>query len=239
MRGFPPLPAPPARDEGERPFWISYADLMTALMMLFLVVMAVALVSVSSRGARHEQAIDACMHELATMAASMPHIQVSVRDRRVRFGERARFAHDAWRLEQADAHALRAFLPVILGFANSPHCGQGGLLRQVVVAGHTSSRGSYFYNLNLSLMRAQEVMCVLLDPAAQPPLDAAQARQVRELFVVGGYSYKDRRESEEASRRVELQLEFLDLDEAAAPLPPPDHLPLGNCPLPEQAIDRP
>ena len=30
------------KDEGEKPFWISFADLMTALMTLFLVVMAAA-----------------------------------------------------------------------------------------------------------------------------------------------------------------------------------------------------
>ncbi len=37
------------REEGERPFWISYADLMTALMILFLVVMVVALARLSKR----------------------------------------------------------------------------------------------------------------------------------------------------------------------------------------------
>ena len=35
------------RDEAEKPFWISYADLMTALMVLFLVVMAVAMLAVT------------------------------------------------------------------------------------------------------------------------------------------------------------------------------------------------
>ena len=34
------------RDEAEKPFWISFADLMTALMVLFLVVMGVALLAV-------------------------------------------------------------------------------------------------------------------------------------------------------------------------------------------------
>jgi hypothetical protein len=33
------------RDEAEKPFWISFADLMTALMVLFLVVMGVALLA--------------------------------------------------------------------------------------------------------------------------------------------------------------------------------------------------
>ena len=36
-----------SRDEAEKPFWISFSDLMTALMVLFLVAMAVALVSVT------------------------------------------------------------------------------------------------------------------------------------------------------------------------------------------------
>ena len=36
-----------AKDEAEKPFWISFADLMTALMVLFLVVMSVALLSVT------------------------------------------------------------------------------------------------------------------------------------------------------------------------------------------------
>ena len=36
-----------SKDEGEKPFWISFADLMTALMTLFLVVMAVSSVMYS------------------------------------------------------------------------------------------------------------------------------------------------------------------------------------------------
>ena len=36
-----------SKGEPEKPFWISYADLMTALMVLFLVVMSVALLAVT------------------------------------------------------------------------------------------------------------------------------------------------------------------------------------------------
>src|SRR4029077_2235651 len=35
------------KDEAEKPFWISFSDLMTALMVLFLVAMVVALVAVT------------------------------------------------------------------------------------------------------------------------------------------------------------------------------------------------
>ena len=35
------------RDEGEKPFWISFSDLMTALMVLFLVALTVALLAIT------------------------------------------------------------------------------------------------------------------------------------------------------------------------------------------------
>ena len=37
------------KDEGEKPFWISYSDLMTACMTLFLVVMAVTIVMLKKK----------------------------------------------------------------------------------------------------------------------------------------------------------------------------------------------
>ena len=42
-------------EEAENPFWISYADLMTALMVLFLVVMAVALLAVTRTVSEREK----------------------------------------------------------------------------------------------------------------------------------------------------------------------------------------
>ena len=44
------------RDEAEKPFWISFADLMTALMVLFLVVMGVALLAVTKNVTEREKA---------------------------------------------------------------------------------------------------------------------------------------------------------------------------------------
>ena len=45
-----------SRDEAEKPFWISFADLMTALMVLFLVVMGVALLAVTKNVSEREKA---------------------------------------------------------------------------------------------------------------------------------------------------------------------------------------
>jgi hypothetical protein len=43
------------KEEAEKPFWISFSDLMTALMVLFLVVLAAALLSVTA-GIRNDEA---------------------------------------------------------------------------------------------------------------------------------------------------------------------------------------
>ncbi len=43
MIGRPSSAPVRSKDEGEKPFWISFADLMTAMMVLFLVVLLVVL----------------------------------------------------------------------------------------------------------------------------------------------------------------------------------------------------
>ena len=49
---------PKAKSEAEKPFWISYADLMTALMVLFLVVMVVSLLSFANAVSESEVLAD-------------------------------------------------------------------------------------------------------------------------------------------------------------------------------------
>lgn len=228
------------RDEGEKPFWISYADLMTALMMLFLVVMAVALFAITSRNDSHEAEIEACLVDFQQQTTKQPGVELDIKNRRVSFGKRASFALDQYDLSASSAQKLREFAPVMLEFADST-CGKK-LLRRVVVEGYTSPEGSYLSNLDLSLKRAHSVLCALYDQPSsnEQPLSGNQIQRIRELFLVGGYSSNSARDTYEASRRVELKLEFWGLDEkekspvlsaSAAHLTP-----LGKCQLPRHAI---
>lgn len=228
------------RDEGEKPFWISYADLMTALMMLFLVVMAVSLFAITSRGDRHEKDITNCMQEFEAMAKAKldENVTVDVANRRVSFGTRARFANKDYNLSQESAQRLRAFTPVVLRFADSA-CGRK-LLKRVVVEGYTSKTGSYLFNLDLSLKRAHSVLCALFDDPApgEQVLSDDQKLAVRKLFLVGGYSSNSGKGTDDESRRVELKLEFWGLDdkEKAPAITPDETAPLGNCMLSRHAV---
>lgn len=202
-----------SKDQAEKPFWISYADMMTALMVLFLVVMAVALLSIPKKvlqekdlRAQHEQAITDFMKQLKTDAKSFPGITIDVRHRLINYGARAHFAVDSWKLDGNQEVVLRSFTPIILQQADTRVGKQ--LLKRVLVEGYTDRTGSYLHNLNLSLKRSEGVLCALMRSKVPNALTSAQRRSVLGLFVVGGYSFNDAKSSADASRRVEMQLQF-------------------------------
>ena len=210
-----------SKDEAEKPFWISFADLMTAMMVLFLVVMAVALLAVTKtvteaekKKEARETAIKLLLKKVEHEAARYPGVVVDKDRNVIDFGERARFDTGSDRLTPEQARLLRAFVPDVVLKTARDELGQKWLKR-IVVEGFADQRGSYLMNLNLSLGRSQRVLCVLLGKAFpdERPITSDESEQVRELFLVGGYSFNSSKASFDESRRIELRLEFLGLDE--------------------------
>lgn len=214
------LVRPKAATEGEKPFWISYADLMTAMMTLFLVAMAVTIVAVTreverelSKDEKRAQAIRDICKDVSRRLAASPNVRVDCVDNRISFGDVGRFGYNDYRLPPGADQALADLVPVILDIAGSP-LGQKWF-KQVVIEGHTDPVGPYLFNLHLSLKRSEWVMCLLADPAMNSALRLTpeQAQQVRELFLAGGVSFNDPKDSDEASRRVELRMQFYAQDD--------------------------
>jgi outer membrane protein OmpA-like peptidoglycan-associated protein len=212
------------RDEAEKPFWISFADLMTALMVLFLVVMGVALLAVTKnvterekKEEQHRQDIERILDRFEQAAKRHQGIKVD-RDRSIiDFGERARFARGRYNLTLDQEAVLRQFVPEILTLAND-ELGQR-VLKRVVVEGYTDKTGSYLSNLNLSLQRSQRVLCTMFATSGPSLLSEEQKESVRRLFLVGGYSFNAAKDTDDESRRVEMRIEFLGLDETRPPSP--------------------
>ena len=208
------------KSEGEKPFWISYADLMTAMMTLFLASMAVTMVAISSEVEEEQNAeelraeeIQSICAQLASDLAGQGNIEVDCNRQRISFGEVGRFAQNDFRLPPEANRTLAELVPAVLAAADSPTGKRW--LKQVVIEGFTDTDGSYLYNLHLSLQRSEWVMCLLLDPRKNSALSLteAQLQRVRQLFLAGGVSFNSAKESKDASRRVELRLEFRPLDE--------------------------
>lgn len=221
-----------AKDEGERPFWISFADLMSALMVLFLLVMSVALLAVTKnvteaerKKAEREQEIEQLLSRIEKATKQYPGISIDKNRSVIDFGDRARFESGSSQLSGDQAQYLRAFVPEVLSIAGD-ELGRKWLKR-IVVEGFADQRGDYLLNLNLSLQRSQRVLCVLLATPGthERALKASELEQVRDLFLVGGYSFNSAKKSFEESRRIELRLEFFGIDE---PHPKVEDIPRGN-----------
>ncbi len=220
------------KDEGEKPFWISFADLMTALMVMFLLVMSVALLAVTSNvtegdrnKARREQEIDQVLAKIAEATKQYPGISIDKDRSVIDFGDRARFESGSSQLSVEQAEYLSKFVSEILLVAQQELGGRW--IKRIVAEGFADQRGDYLLNLNLSLQRSQRVLCVLLAPTATQThtLTAKEREQVRDLFLVGGYSFNSAKKSLEESRRIELRLEFYGLDELHPAL---NEIPRGN-----------
>lgn len=270
------------RDEAEKPFWISFADLMTALMVLFLVSLSVALVRAQDETAkakqaqeelarakaeleRREQERDTRMERRTSeLRAFLDEVEKIVRrhegvvlDRErhiINFGSRAQFGIGSHELTLDQANALRRLVPELLSSIRLEIDAGKSWLRRIVAEGFTDDTGTYLYNLNLSLQRSQRVLCVLLarewPMPAQAPLRSTAAgtlplsaptvlgelalisdqdeQLIRSLFLVGGYSSNSQKTSRDASRRIELRIEFFQVDEARTP-PPAVQGDIGKC----------
>jgi outer membrane protein OmpA-like peptidoglycan-associated protein len=206
------------REEGEKPFWISYSDMMTALMVLFLVSLTVALLAVTNEASVTEQAkaqrekeIQQLLDKIRKSTKEFP--GVSINGNTIDFGELVRFDSNSHILSHDQARTLRLFMPSVLKVARDP-LGEKWL-RQVVVEGFADRRGTYLHNLNLSLKRSQRVLCTLLAsaPPEDAPLSMEDKKLVSKIFLVGGYSFNSLKETYEESRRVEIKLQFLELNE--------------------------
>ena len=217
---LPPPRTPPKRrkNEAEKPFWISFADLMTALMVLFLVAMAVALLSVTEglrkqddQRVQRDKGISSCLQDIAQMTQEKSLTGVQLRGQTLELGTLAEFPKDSHQLDAQRADFLRDFIPKVLDVARTPACQMW--LKRFVLEGYASPEGSYLYNLNLSLARSQRVLCVLLDDASAKAPSQSDRQAVRDMFFVGGSSFNSAILNQpEKSRRVELRLEFKELD---------------------------
>ena len=97
------------------------------------------------------------------------------------------FRNDDHTLDPGEERFVRDFVARVLKVARDKNCEQW--LKRVVVEGFASEVGSYLYNLNLSFLRSQRILCVLLDSKAKDALEIGDRKEIRSLFLAGGSSF--------------------------------------------------
>ena len=224
-------------DEAEKPFWISFSDLMSAMAVLFLIVMSVALIAVTKTvkaptptATERDQAIQKILRELGAEVSKVNGAHFDKNRYAIDLGDSFYFrsGDDGFTPEQADA--IRAFIVgKLLPIARSKEAQMW--LNRIIVEGYTDRKGSYLSNLNLSLRRSQRVLCVLLTPGKGVPLDESDTKLIRERFLVGGYSSSLATKDDDASRKVEFRLEFRGITDTKKSSPDSIEGETGTCGL--------
>ena len=233
-----------SRDEAEKPFWISFSDLMSALMVLFLVAMSVALLAVTKKVSEEEredkeriEAIATLMDEIRKVVSAKEFEGVRVIGNTIDFGPRGRFEKEGQNtLSLPQRDLIRQFTPIFLDKLRTTDAGKRWFKR-AVVEGYASQSGKYLFNLNLSLERSARVLCELLrdPPLGEQRLSEEDRRLVATKFFVGGASFNSLRSTADDSRRIEFKLEFKTRQERKeeASIPPPQ----PNAALLTEALD--
>jgi outer membrane protein OmpA-like peptidoglycan-associated protein len=217
----------------DSPFWISYADLMTALVMLLLIVVTVSMLAIASRPLmerkERERAIGLLWDGIEQrVRAGGLDVTINRGSQTLGFGERARFASDRYQLSPEARQQLQAMVPILLELHQTP--AGAAWLKRIHIEGYTDETGVYLYNVHLSLRRAQAVVCALFENIGQDP--DSQSRLQR-LLMIDGATVTSMKASKEESRRVEVRLEFRAIgdDERAPPASASTRMELGHCPI--------
>ena len=175
--------------EGGFDYWVSYADLLAGLLMVFALMLLTALYYYQGRVTdvrdllqTRQAIVDSLQQNLGRTEAVT--VVIDSTSGSVRFSGEVLFNEDSDRLLPAGEKQLEAFaakyLPVLLGVDRFREN-----LRAIVIEGHTNTHGPYLYNLDLSQRRANSVLRFLLDHAA------GYRRALRQYVTANGRSYAD------------------------------------------------
>ncbi len=211
-----PRDAPDGDREPE--YWLSYSDLMAGLLMAFALVLMVALGQRDGCPNLSKEKAEALEKILDTRRRVIDSLRIQLADSgtiavdtagTVRFRGSLLFDQASAELSREGETVLttfaRNYFPVLL---NDPEF--RGVLKRIVVEGHTNDDGGYELNLKLSHQRSLAVMLVLLQ-AADDYRDDLEA-----LGTANGRSYADliRKPSGEVdkvrSRRIEIRFQMDD-----------------------------
>lgn len=240
-------------DEAEKPFWISYADLMTSLMVLFLVVMLASLLALT-QSVRAAAKINTENEQQAKELKSIREREKAFNDLRTRvqsqlaqaakakglkfrdgdtvdFGTRALFDKNKDSLTGPQIRVLRDFAPDVVRIANSVDGKK--VISSVVVEGFASPEGTYLDNLDLSARRSERALCALLEPG-NPSIPTSMRESIRALFTTAGASSNSFKKDAKTSRRIEMRIDYyqkLDKNNARGRAAPLGTGGMGSCAL--------
>ncbi|WP_047985998.1 OmpA family protein [Ornithinibacillus californiensis] len=207
------------RESDEGHFWPSFTDVLTIILLCFILIFIVMMVIKSFQIEEMKRTIDQIMGVRVNIVNDLKEefndsstgITVDEKTGAIIFNTDILFEFDQAKLKPESYQFLDEFIPkyldVLLG------SGYEEYVAEIIIEGHTDRSGSYLYNLELAQNRAYSVASYILSDDF--PYENIQ-EHLQEKLTVNSKSYTDFREDEtgeysaEASRRVEFKFRLKD-----------------------------
>lgn len=175
--------------EESQDYWVSYADVLAGLLMVFALMLLTALYHYQGRVTDVRDLLETRREIIKELqerfeGAEGVNVVIDTTTGSVQFDGQVLFNEDEAELLPAGRSQLSAFageyLPVLLGTDRFRK-----QLQAIVIEGHTNDNGTYMYNLDLSQRRAFNVMAFLIDNALTYEED------LREYVTANGRSFAE------------------------------------------------
>lgn len=197
-------------------YWITFSDLMSSLLMIFILFLSLALLQLSSEqekvSSMEAEKVGVRQHIIEELKkqfeSSNLDIDINQETGAIIFREGVFFDYDVEYLKPIGRKHLSKFIPqymdIVLSELNQEY------ISEIIIEGHTDDEGSYMYNLELSQRRAFEVAKFILGDELSG-LSAKHKERLESILTANGRSYAypivDNRGiiMDEKSRRVEVK----------------------------------
>lgn len=205
-------------DAEENHFWPSFTDLLTTILLCFILIFIAMMIIKSLQIEEMKKTIDQIMgvreqlvSELKTEFSEGTDIEVDEKTGAIIFDTEILFPYDDAELKSDSFSFLDEFVPRYLDILLQE--GYADYIAEIIIEGHTDRDGGYLYNLELAQDRAYSVASYILGPDF--PYDHIQDH-LEEKLTVNSKSYTDFRTddsgdySADDSRRVEFKFRLKD-----------------------------
>lgn len=206
-------------EEEDGQFWPSFTDLLTTILLCFMLIFIVMMVIKSLQIKEMKRTIDQIMGVRSQIITDLKTefndaaygIEVDEKTGAIIFDTEILFAYDHDELKKESFSFLDEFVPKYLDILLES--GYDDYVAEVIIEGHTDRDGDYLYNLELAQNRAYSVASYIL--GGDFPYKNIQ-QQLEEKLTVNSKSFSDFRTddkgnySAEESRRVEFKFRLKD-----------------------------
>ena len=205
------------RDGEETSYWLSYSDMMAALLLIFILIISFTILQSQKQYEIKEEELIAQQELVAEQQEIMEEqqkqldeligirteliealkeefdgtdlsVSVDSKTGSIALDSSILFDSGQYELKDTGQEFLRKFLPKYINVLTSSEFKE--YVSEIIIEGHTDTQGDYLYNLELSQKRALSVASLCLD-SNQAVLKEKKLEQLRKIVTANGKSYNN------------------------------------------------